>query len=40
MVGILNGIDFDTFNPEKDKFLSFEYNKKDIEGKYKNKIAF
>ena len=40
MVGILNGIDFDTFNPEKDKFLSFEYKKKDIEGKYKNKIAF
>lgn len=40
MVGILNGIDFDTFNPEKDKFLSFEYNKKDIKGKYKNKIAF
>ncbi len=40
MVGILNGIDFDTFNPEKDKFLSFEYNKKDIGGKYKNKIAF
>ncbi len=40
MEGILNGIDYDTFNPEKDKFLSFDYNKENIEGKYKNKIAF
>lgn len=40
MVGILNGIDYDTFDPEKDKFLSFEYNKNNISGKYKNKIAF
>ncbi|EFM39062.1 glycogen/starch synthase, ADP-glucose type [[Eubacterium] yurii subsp. margaretiae ATCC 43715] len=40
MVGILNGIDYDTFNPEKDKFLSFDYSKENIEGKYKNKIAF
>ena len=40
MVGILNGIDYDTFDPEKDKFLSFDYNKNYISGKYKNKIAF
>ena len=40
MVGILNGIDYDTFDPEKDKFLSFDYNKNNISGKYKNKIAF
>ncbi|MBF1050840.1 MAG: glycosyltransferase, partial [Peptostreptococcaceae bacterium] len=30
----------DTFDPEKDKFLSFDYNKNNISGKYKNKIAF
>lgn len=40
MQGILNGIDYDTFNPKKDKYLSFEYDKNDLKNKYKNKIAF
>lgn len=40
MQGILNGIDYETYNPLDDKYLSVSYNKDDISGKYANKIAF
>ncbi len=40
MQGILNGIDYETYNPMKDKYLSFDYNAKNVSGKYNNKIAF
>lgn len=35
--GILNGIDNDVFNPEKDEFLKYKYSNKEISGKYENK---
>lgn len=38
MTGILNGVDYDVFNPMTDKALPFEYD--DIVGKRKNKAAF
>ena len=40
MQGILNGIDYEIFNPMEDKYLSFDYDADNIIGKYKNKIAF
>ncbi|MEZ4357641.1 MAG: glycogen/starch synthase [Eubacteriales bacterium] len=39
LYGILNGIDTDKFNPEKDKNIIAEYSKEDISGKYINKSA-
>lgn len=35
--GILNGVDYDEWNPEKDKYLPFNYSKNDLSGKSKNK---
>jgi len=35
--GILNGIDYSVWNPEKDKFISHRYSAKDISGKKKCK---
>jgi len=35
--GILNGIDTDVFDPEKDKFLKYNYSNKEMSGKYENK---
>lgn len=35
--GILNGVDYEVWNPEKDKFIPFNYSKDDLNGKLKNK---
>lgn len=35
--GILNGVDYDEWNPETDKFLPYKYSIKDLSGKLKNK---
>ena len=40
LFGILNGVDYDEYNPETDKYIEFNYGKKDIlSGKAKNKMA-
>ena len=39
--GILNGIDYDEFDPRKDKYIKFKYNNKNFfEKKLANKVAF
>ncbi|KAG8086189.1 hypothetical protein GUJ93_ZPchr0010g8856 [Zizania palustris] len=38
-VGILNGIDTDTWNPSTDRHLKVQYNANDLEGKVANKAA-
>jgi starch synthase len=35
--GILNGVDYEEWNPETDKFLPYKYSSKDLSGKTKNK---
>jgi starch synthase len=37
LFGILNGVDYTTWNPETDKHLPFKYSKDNLLGKYKNK---
>lgn len=37
--GILNGIDYDTYDPKKDKALPFKFDVKNLKGKAKNKAA-
>jgi starch synthase len=37
--GILNGVDYDVWNPETDRFIPYHYNQDDLEGKGKNKKA-
>ena len=37
--GILNGVDYDVWNPEMDRFISSHYNVWNVEGKYGNKDA-
>ena len=37
--GILNGIDYNTWNPEIDRFIPFQYTTATLENKYKNKEA-
>ncbi len=39
LVGILNGIDYDAFNPEKDKFIEKNYTVKSLQNKEENKKA-
>lgn len=39
LYGILNGIDYDEFNPATDKRIYHNYDKENIEDKYKNKLA-
>ncbi len=39
LLGILNGIDYDEFNPENDKFLKFNFSSKNLQGKWFNKRA-
>ncbi|CAN8231522.1 unnamed protein product [Cochlearia groenlandica] len=38
-IGILNGIDTDSWNPATDPFLKAQYNVKDVQGKEENKYA-
>ncbi len=35
--GILNGVDYDVWNPETDKHIPFHYNAENLEGKKRNK---
>lgn len=37
LVGILNGVDYDEWNPETDKLIPYNYSIKDLTGKTKNK---
>ncbi|MEW6144916.1 MAG: glycogen synthase GlgA [Thermodesulfobacteriota bacterium] len=37
LAGILNGIDYDDWDPETDKALFYHYSSGDIEGKFRNK---
>ncbi|WP_026939585.1 glycogen synthase [Hippea alviniae] len=39
LTGILNGIDYDEFNPENDRFLRFNFSLKNLQGKWLNKRA-
>ncbi|TFZ41421.1 glycogen synthase GlgA [Soehngenia longivitae] len=38
LVGIVNGIDYDIYNPETDKNIPFNYNINNLENKKKNKL--
>lgn len=35
--GILNGVDYSVWNPEKDEMIPYEFTKDDLSGKYENK---
>lgn len=35
--GIINGVDYDIWNPEKDKLIPYNYSINDLSNKYKNK---
>lgn len=37
--GILNGVDYDFWNPKTDRYIPFHYDSDDLEGKAKNKKA-
>ncbi len=37
LYGIVNGVDYDVWNPERDEFIPFRYSVKNLSGKYKNK---
>jgi starch synthase len=37
LYGILNGVDYETWDPKNDKHLPFKYSKNNLLGKYKNK---
>ena len=37
LTGIVNGVDYEEWNPQKDPFLSYHYSLKDLSGKEKNK---
>ncbi len=37
IIGILNGLDYDFYNPDKDKVIYFKYNAENLENKKKNK---
>jgi starch synthase len=37
--GVLNGVDYNEWNPEVDRFIPHRYSPADLDGKYKNKDA-
>ncbi|MBN8254008.1 glycogen synthase GlgA [Priestia flexa] len=37
LIGIVNGIDDQAYNPENDELIAFNYSAQDLAGKYKNK---
>jgi starch synthase len=37
LVGILNGVDYETWSPERDPHIPFRFSKEDLEGKKRNK---
>ncbi len=37
--GVLNGVDYEVWNPETDPYIPFHYNGNDLEGKYADKGA-
>ena len=40
LLGILNGIDYEEYNPQTDPYISVNYSKKDaVSGKKENKVA-
>lgn len=39
LVGIVNGIDYDVYNPEKDSYIDYNYSLGNLSNKYKNKEA-
>ncbi len=39
LCGIMNGIDYDFYNPKTDKYIYYNYDANDIEGKLKNKTS-
>jgi len=39
LYGILNGVDYDVWNPKSDKYIPHHYSAKDLSGKLKNKKA-
>jgi starch synthase len=39
LFGIVNGVDYDDWNPENDKLIAATYGPKDLKGKEKNKAA-
>ncbi|SHK80561.1 starch synthase [Clostridium cavendishii DSM 21758] len=38
LIGILNGIDYDIYNPEKDSNILYKYSKQNLDSKIKNKL--
>jgi len=39
LTGVLNGIDMDEWNPGSDKLITYNYNRRTVNQKFKNKIA-
>ncbi|HWU90559.1 MAG TPA: glycogen/starch synthase [Kofleriaceae bacterium] len=39
VVGILNGVDYDEWSPERDRYIPHRYNADDLGGKLRNKLA-
>ncbi|MEJ2194370.1 MAG: glycogen/starch synthase [Ignavibacteriaceae bacterium] len=39
LYGILNGVDYDVWNPETDRYIPHNYSPKDLSGKIKNKAV-
>ena len=39
LCGIMNGIDYDFYNPKTDKYIYCNYDANDLEGKLKNKLS-
>ncbi len=38
LVGIVNGIDYDKYNPKTDKLINYNFNQKNLDNKVKNKL--